>query len=363
MDPDGELSYILGGALLGGLIGGAGGFISSAVSQVMETGKINWRKAGGDILNGVIIGAAQGGLVAAGVGVPKAVARGVHFLAGTAGTAVRQWITGGKADIRGSITGGIDNMIGNAHYGTGELKNVKDAVFRGGVAGALSGGFGYLTRDVRQDSGRTPKGILAGLAGKLYFPYLPQRDPRAGCGSGSPFRQCLGYSSAKGYRYTPLQTGGVKRNRGKFSIWEFFGSALYGAAIGGVSSAAFYGAGKGIEKLWKSIAPKSYMTGHDGEIALAKMYKGESQVEFKTSRGRRVVDQLSKGIAHESKVGYTSLSQSVRTQILKDAELVARGEVKGAHWHFFRSGVTGKVGATPQLLDFLKQNDISHTVH
>ena len=253
VDPDGELPHILVGALLGGFIGGAGGFISSTVSQVMETGKINWRKAGGDILNGAIIGAAQGGLVAAGAGVPKAVAHGVHFLAGTAGTAVRQWITGGKVDIRGSITGGIDNMIGNAHYGTGELKNVKNAVFRGGVAGALSGGFGYLTRDVRQDSDRTPNGILAGLAGKLYFPYLPQRDPRAGCGSGSPFRQCLGYSSAKGYRYNPLQTGGVKRNREKFSIWKFFGSALYGTAIGGVFSAAFYGAGKGIEKLWNGF--------------------------------------------------------------------------------------------------------------
>ena len=39
-------------------------------------------------------------------------------------------------------------------------------------------------------------------------------------------------------------------------------------------------------------------------------------------------------MAHETKVGYTSLSKRVKTQILKDAELVSRGQVDDAVWHF-----------------------------
>lgn len=93
------------------------------------------------------------------------------------------------------------------------------------------------------------------------------------------------------------------------------------------------------------------------------MFGGDSQVRFKTSRGWRTVDQLSNGIAHESKVGYTSLSQNVRKQVLKDAELVSSDKIRGAHWHFFRSGVTGKGGATPQLLEFLKENNVPYTIH
>ena len=97
--------------------------------------------------------------------------------------------------------------------------------------------------------GRTGNGLLTGMAGKTASAFIPRRDPGKGCGGISPFLQFLGYSSAKGCRYTPLQTGGVKRNREKFSIWKFFGSTFFGAVTGGVSSAAFYGAGKGIEKL------------------------------------------------------------------------------------------------------------------
>ena len=102
----------------------------------------------------------------------------------------------------------------------------------------------------------------------------------------------------------------------------------------------------------------------DAEVALARRYGGTQQEPFQTSRGRRIVDVLSSsGIAHESKVGYTSLTQRTRSQILKDAELVANGTIKRSHWHFFRSQETGKVGATQQLLDFLKENGIRYTIY
>lgn len=67
--------------------------------------------------------------------------------------------------------------------------------------------------------------------------------------------------------------------------------------------------------------------------------------------------------AHESKVGYTSLTKRVKTQILKDAELISSGAIDGAHLHFYKSAVTGKGGASKPLLKFLTENGISYTIH
>ena len=109
---------------------------------------------------------------------------------------------------------------------------------------------------------------------------------------------------------------------------------------------------------------KTYMTGTEGEEELARLVGGKSQQYRKTSLGGRYIDQLSAdNIAHESKVGYTTLTKRIRTQILKDAELINTGRIEGAHWHFFTSGVTGKGGASQPLLDFLTENGISYTIH
>lgn len=73
-----------------------------------------------------------------------------------------------------------------------------------------------------------------------------------------------------------------------------------------------------------------------------------------TSLGKRFVDVLSPdNIAHESKVGYTTLTKFVEKQILKDAELVKSKEFSGAVWHFFRSAVTGQIGPSQPLVDLI----------
>ncbi len=108
---------------------------------------------------------------------------------------------------------------------------------------------------------------------------------------------------------------------------------------------------------------KVYINGKDGETELANMFGGRPQVYFKTSQGGRYIDQLADGIAHESKVGYTTLSKRIKIQVLKDAELIKMGKIDGAHWHFFTSGVTGRGGASQPLLDFLTENGIEYTIH
>ncbi|MFO0642395.1 MAG: hypothetical protein U0183_24415 [Polyangiaceae bacterium] len=84
---------------------------------------------------------------------------------------------------------------------------------------------------------------------------------------------------------------------------------------------------------------------------------------FRTSQGARFVDQLVDGIAHESKVGYTTLTRSVSRQIAKDAELIATEQIEGATWHFFRSPVTGIGGPSAPLRQALEQARIGIAIH
>jgi hypothetical protein len=78
---------------------------------------------------------------------------------------------------------------------------------------------------------------------------------------------------------------------------------------------------------------------------------------FFTSMGTRYVDRLINGLAHESKAGVNvKLTNSIWTQILKDKELINKGLIEGAHWHFWQ-------GATKELLETLTANGIKYTVH
>ncbi len=141
-------------------------------------------------------------------------------------------------------------------------------------------------------------------------------------------------------------------------------AALEGAADGFMwgGIGAFASAGTSAVK---SIATmkKGFSTGKAGEEYLAKLVGGKSQKYFQTSRGGRFIDQFSKGVAHESKVGYTSLSSRVKTQVLKDAELLKNGQINKSVWHFYKSSVTGKIGPTKPLKNFLSNNKIKYKIH
>lgn len=89
---------------------------------------------------------------------------------------------------------------------------------------------------------------------------------------------------------------------------------------------------------------------------------GISQKYISTSKGGRYIDQLVDGVAHESKVGYTTLTTKIKQQIAKDAEITKyRLEgIENATWHFFKSPQTGKAGASKPLLQELDKNNILH---
>ena len=120
-----------------------------------------------------------------------------------------------------------------------------------------------------------------------------------------------------------------------------------------------------LENAPASIASKSsYASGAEGEAALAEIVgSGDKHAYFKSSLGRRFVDLYSEaGIAHESKVGYTTLTKRVKTQILKDEKMIGK-QIQGAHWHFFRSSITGKIGPSEPLKKFLEERGIKYTIY
>lgn len=77
----------------------------------------------------------------------------------------------------------------------------------------------------------------------------------------------------------------------------------------------------------------------------------------------RFIDVLADKVAHESKVGYVTLTPGIMKQIQTDAHFVRTGVITESHWHFYPSGITGQMGASKQVLDLLEAEGIKFTNH
>jgi hypothetical protein len=138
---------------------------------------------------------------------------------------------------------------------------------------------------------------------------------------------------------------------------DVFGATagLVGIMLPGVPSSVVKGGGKLVFK-----------TGYAAEKYLRKLVGGDSLTMWTNigqGRVRRVIDVFVDGVAHESKVGYTSLSGFIRKEVLKDGQLLKDKDVKQVVWHFYRSGITGKKGPSKPLADFLINNGITYIIH
>jgi hypothetical protein len=91
---------------------------------------------------------------------------------------------------------------------------------------------------------------------------------------------------------------------------------------------------------------------HGHSVVMATEGTGES----------RKIDALDPdGIAHEAK--YTVNNQQAHQEILKDVELIQKGLIKGAVWHFFKIQKTGQNGLTPALRKDLEDHGIIIVIH
>ena len=245
-DPTGEVANILAGGIVGGTIGFAWGFAGSAISQRMSGRRVDWRRAAGAGINGAVIGAVRGAMTASGVGAAAAFAG--NFAAGTAGSALEQWIGTGNVSARRSVAGGLINAVNNAVYKDYVFKSGTQALKKGFLAGGARAGIEYLSETLGKPSkyDRNRRSTRRS--------YMPEsRDLRISCGRPDPLGKSLGYSSARGYQYKNPQT-----NRG-FRLGEFIGTVMRGGLMEGLNNLMFFEAGKAVEALGVSVSP------HEGE--------------------------------------------------------------------------------------------------
>ncbi len=123
---------------------------------------------------------------------------------------------------------------------------------------------------------------------------------------------------------------------------------------------------------------KSKVFVHNSDCGVGEVYKKGSNAEktlkeltdgghkyFATTDdiGARIVDSFGPdNIAYEAKEGYTACTAFVRKQIAKDAYLIKEKKISGACWNFFKSPITGKIGASKKLLETLEKYGIEYII-
>ena len=208
----------------------------------MGGGKFNWKKAAGSAANGAVVGVARGALIGSGAGIPTAFA--MDFVAGSVGNALEQGLTTGKVNLGKSLLGGAENAVSQMLYGTGKLNGVKDAFRRGAKTGAVLSGIDNITDAVGPFGvagsrlfGKKPKNAVSGGTG---------RDPRSKCGSPDPFDLAETLGNRK------ISQGGAGYGGG-FSLGGLVKDMMIGGIVGGLGSAAFYGAGEAVDALKRGV--------------------------------------------------------------------------------------------------------------
>jgi hypothetical protein len=196
-------------------------------------------------------------LTGSGVGIPAAL--GVNFAAGTAGSLAEQKLAGERmSPVRAAVDGAF-NALGGRIYGASPLRNAKDAFIKGALEGAVKGG-AYNIADVLDnklrnvhDSGNRQNPRTLGKQ-KPWNSRTP-RPTKSRC----PQLDCIRPKPLKGMR-NPKYIGSGGDSNGhttyrndRFRLGSFIRDVVAGAVMGGLASVAYYGVGKGVEALERSV--------------------------------------------------------------------------------------------------------------
>lgn len=95
---------------------------------------------------------------------------------------------------------------------------------------------------------RCPESMTQGGASS----YARQSDPKGLCNVPGPFVAGAGYPVARGYQYDGYQLDEAAGNSG-FNLADFGKQLALGFVLGGMSSTAFYGAGKAVDAVRDSV--------------------------------------------------------------------------------------------------------------
>lgn len=326
VDPTGEVANVLIGGALGGLAGGIFGFAGSALSQMTSGEQFNVKKAFGSAANGAVVGAVRGALVSSGAGL--AVSLASNFAAGAVGSSWEQNINKGSIDLRESVTSGLINAVSGAIYGSNPLKSGKSAFWRGAASGAatsalnnLSNAWGSRNNAYGEYSGLDDSTGMIGWTS--ISPYARGREPRTLCGTPSPFNSSLGYGTSYGYQYGyqhggggASRTGGTQQ--GGFSLIDFAKDVAIGAAMGGLSSVFFYGAGKKVDSIRNSI--RSARSGNKSGSEYDLYRRTQNTGDFKKLEERMQLKNVKK-VANNAEIGL----DGIKLKIDRNTDLLGRG--------------------------------------
>jgi len=90
----------------------------------------------------------------------------------------------------------------------------------------------------------------------------------------------------------------------------------------------------------------------------------EKRIPTKEIGHWRLIDAMDKhGIAHQTYIGVKTANKEITDQLLKDAELLRRGEVNGVVWHFFKRTGEADSGPAPELQRLLQKHGIMIVIH
>lgn len=352
---------IINGAVSGAVGGAASGAASAAFQRNTSLEKIG-AGAGLGALSGAVSGGVGGGLGAQlnGVGGGSYIASAGGTVASTGVGLAATGLSGDSVDLE-DLAVSLGTALGSSAANTALSDHIarrEAAVQNSARAGASQGALGKESADLSTDWASIRSELKGGSDGRLAC--YPE------C-SLDPLGEFKNANMAQYYAASYMAIG-----NGLLLAMAYLGATGAGAVLVAEVSVAETGAGAGTAAAGGGTAAATGgaaaatgaigATGKIGEQALQAL-GGESQVFFRTTLGRRFVDQLVGGVAHEAKVGYTVLSQRISTQIAKDVELVATGQVQAAIWHFFQSPATGLGGPSDPLRQALQQAGIGIVIH
>jgi hypothetical protein len=167
----------------------------------------------------------------------------------TAGSLAEQKLAGERMSPMRAAVDGAFNALGGRIYGASPLRNAKDAFIRGALEGAVKGG-AYNIADVLDNKLRNAYGPKKPAVRKPQnlrgVQPTRSRCPQKECEKARPFAG-MKYAGKDG------RGGSLAPRNDRFSLGRFVRDVAVGAVMGGLASVAFYGAGKGVEALERSV--------------------------------------------------------------------------------------------------------------
>ena len=134
-------------------------------------------------------------------------------------------------------------------------------------------------------------------------PYARRSDLSGLCSVPDPFAGGVGYPAVRGYRYEGHTATGTA-GKGGFNLADFGKELLTGFVAGGLSSAAFYGAGKAVEAVKGSV--RSAGRGNLSNVGKPNSGQGFSPKGYTPQQGERTIDGYVKQNANPEISLYTN---------------------------------------------------------